>query len=177
VVDLLWKASREGALPVVTDVSSCAYTLRNLRPVLDTERRARFDSLVCMDSVEFLHDRVMPRLGGLSPLKRSVVLHPVCSLEKMGTESKWLSLARRCASEVEVPASAGCCGMAGDRGFLVPELTASATRSEAEEVKRGSYDGYYSSTRTCEMAMSEAVGRDYESIVYLVDDLLTSDVS
>jgi D-lactate dehydrogenase len=177
VVDLLWKASREGALPVVTDVSSCAYTLRNLRPVLDTERRARFDSLVCMDSVEFLHDRVMPRLGGLSPLMRSVVLHPVCSLEKMGTESKWLSLARRCASEVEVPASAGCCGMAGDRGFLVPELTSSATRSEAEEVKRGSYDGYYSSTRTCEMAMSEAVGRDYESIVYLVDDLLTSDVS
>ena len=177
VVDLLWKASREGALPVVTDVSSCAYTLRNLRPVLDKERRARFDRLSCLDSVEFLHDRVLPRVAAAKPLDRRVVLHPVCSLEKMGTESKWLSLARRCASEVVVPASAGCCGMAGDRGFLVPELTSSATRSEAEEVKRGSYDGYYSSTRTCEMAMSEAVGRDYESIVYLVDDLLSSDVS
>jgi D-lactate dehydrogenase len=67
--------------------------------------------------------------------------------------------------------------MAGDRGFLVPELTSSATRIEAAEVSKEHYDGYYSSTRTCEMAMSEAVGRDYESILYLVDDLLSSDVS
>jgi D-lactate dehydrogenase len=177
VVDVLWRASREGALPVVTDVSSCAYTLGRLRPVLDDERKGRFDRLTCLDSVEFLHDRVMPRVGVSSPLDRRVVLHPVCSLEKMGTESKWLSLARRCAREVVVPASAGCCGMAGDRGFLVPELTSSATRIEAAEVSKEHYDGYYSSTRTCEMAMSEAVGRDYESILYLVDDLLSSDVS
>ena len=67
--------------------------------------------------------------------------------------------------------------MAGDRGFLVPELTSSATCYEAVEVKSRPYEGYYSSTRTCEMAMSEAVGRDYESILYLVDDFLSSDVS
>lgn len=174
VVDLLWSASREGALPVVTDVSSCAYTLRNLRPVLDGERRARFDRLTCLDSVEFLHDRVLPRIDGRPPLDRRIVLHGVCSLEKMGTEGKWVALARRCAAEVTVPLSSGCCGMAGDRGFLVPELTASATRSEAAEVSERRYDGYYSSTRTCEMAMGEAVGRDYESILYLVDDLLST---
>ena len=40
------------------------------------------------------------------------------------------------ASErVIVPLDAGCCAFAGDRGFLVPELTASATRLEAAEVK------------------------------------------
>ena len=177
VVDSLWRASREGSLPVVTDVSSCAYTLGKLRPVLDAERRVRYDSLTILDSVEFLHDRVMPRVGSAAALERRVVLHPVCSLEKMGTESKWLALARRCAREVEVPASAGCCGMAGDRGFLVPQLTASATRSEAAEVTAGTFDGHFSSTRTCEMAMTEATGRNYESILYLVDDLLSSDVS
>jgi D-lactate dehydrogenase len=62
--------------------------------------------------------------------------------------------------------------MAGDRGFLVPELTASATKPEADEVRARQFDGYYSSTKTCEMAMSEAVGKNYESILYLVDDVL-----
>ncbi len=32
--------------------------------------------------------------------------------------------------------------------------------------------GYYSSTKTCEIAMSEAVKENYESILYLVDELL-----
>ena len=60
--------------------------------------------------------------------------------------------------------------MAGDRGFLFPELTASATNAEATEVKQQKYDGYYSSTKTCEIAMSEAVKENYESILYLVDE-------
>jgi D-lactate dehydrogenase len=31
---------------------------------------------------------------------------------------------------------------------------------------------YYSSAKTCEMAMSEAVKKNYESILYLVDESL-----
>jgi D-lactate dehydrogenase len=62
--------------------------------------------------------------------------------------------------------------MAGDRGFLFPELTASATRAEAEELRGRSFDGYFSTTKTCEMAMSDALKRDYESILYLVDDVM-----
>jgi D-lactate dehydrogenase len=72
---------------------------------------------------------------------------------------------------VTVPKYAGCCGMAGDRGFLFPELTASATAPEAMEVRQEKHhDGYYSSTKTCEMALSEAVKKNYESILYLVDE-------
>jgi len=60
--------------------------------------------------------------------------------------------------------------MAGDRGFLFPELTKSATNAEASEVQCKTYNGYYSSSKPCEMAMSEAVGKNYESILYLVDE-------
>jgi D-lactate dehydrogenase len=63
--------------------------------------------------------------------------------------------------------------MAGDRGFYFPELTESATKPEADEVKQKDYDGYYSSSTTCEMALSEAVGKEYESILKLLDE--TSD--
>ena len=63
----------------------------------------------------------------------------------------------------------GCCAFAGDRGLLYPELTASATKKETAEVNARDYDGYYSSNITCEIGMSEATGKDYVSIVYLVE--------
>jgi D-lactate dehydrogenase len=102
--------------------------------------------------------------------KERIALHPVCSLEKMKTQGKFIQIAQRFAEAVDVPENAGCCGMAGDRGFLFPELTMSATANEADEVRGKSYSGYYSSTRTCEMAMSEAVKANYVSILYLVDE-------
>jgi D-lactate dehydrogenase len=169
IVDRLWNASHSGKIPVVTDVSSCAYTLHHIRSVLSAAHQAKFDRIQIMDSVEFLHDMVLPLAKNVKR-KDSIVLHPVCSLQKMGTWSKFVSVARFFADKVTVPANAGCCGMAGDRGFIVPSLTASATEKEAAEVREVGYDGYYSSTKTCEMAMSDAVGMNYESILYLVDE-------
>jgi D-lactate dehydrogenase len=143
--------------------------LQQLRPLLDEARREKFDSLKILDSLDYLHDMVLPWVGAVHASKR-IVLHPVCSLEKMKTGDKLLAVARHFAREVTIPLQAGCCGMAGDRGFLFPEFTTSATSAEAAEVSAPSYDGYYSTTRTCEMAMSEAVTKNYESILYLVDE-------
>jgi len=171
IVDALWQSSKQGVLAIVIDVSSCAYTLQEMRPVLDEERRIKYDALTIMDSVDFLHDRVMPVTAAKHKNAR-VVLHPVCSLKKMKTENKFLAVAKHFAKEVTVPAYAGCCGMAGDRGFLFPELTASATRPEAMELQQNKFDGYYSSTKTCEIAMSEATNENYRSILYLVDNSL-----
>jgi D-lactate dehydrogenase len=171
IVQRLWNSSKEGLLPIVIDVSSCAYTLHNIRPVLNDENKHKFDRLTIMDSVDFLHDMVMPMVT-VKQKKSNIVLHPVCSLEKMKTQNKFVSVAQYFADEVTVPKYAGCCGMAGDRGFLFPELTAAATHPEALEVSEKKYNGYYSSTKTCEIAMSEAVKENYESILYLVDEAL-----
>ncbi len=169
IVDRLWKSSREGSLPVVIDVSSCAYTLHNIRPMLDEENKNKFDQLNILDSIDFLHDMVMPT-AIIKQKKSNIVLHPVCSLEKMKTGNKFIRLAKHFADDVTVPKYAGCCGMAGDRGFLFPELTTAATNPEALEISEKKYTGYYSSTKTCEIAMSEAVKENYESILYLVDE-------
>ena len=53
--------------------------------------------------------------------------------------------------------------------MLFPELTASATEKEAAEINARAYAGYYSSNIPCEIGMSEATGKDYVSIVYLVE--------
>ena len=119
-----------------------------------------------MDGVEFLHDHALPNLE-LHPVDEDVILHPNCSLRKLGLDGKMLSIAKQCARSASVPLNLGCCAFAGDRGLLYPELTASATEKETAEVNARDYDGYYSSNITCEIGMSEATGKDYVSIVYL----------
>jgi D-lactate dehydrogenase len=168
-VKKLWRWTSGGKFPVVLDVSSCTHTLQHCRTVLTDENKVYFDQLNIIDSIDYLYDHVLPKLRDVRK-KESIVLHPVCTLKKMGLEAKLFQLASFFADRVDVPLMTGCCGMAGDRGFLFPELTASATAPEAGEVKRKNYSGYYSTAKTCEMAMSDAVGKNYESILYLVDE-------
>jgi D-lactate dehydrogenase len=169
IIEKLWLDSNQGGTKIVIDVSSCAYSLKNLRPVLSADNQLKYDKLAIYDSVDYLHDMVMPLLNTTTK-KGNIVVHPVCSLQKMHTQDKFVNIARQFAENVTVPLHAGCCGMAGDRGFLFPELTESATMPEALEVNQHQYEGYYSSTKTCEMAMSQAVNENYESILYLVDE-------
>nr|WP_068890929.1 FAD-binding and (Fe-S)-binding domain-containing protein [Pedobacter panaciterrae] len=167
----LWKWTSGGKFPIVLDVSSCTHTLQHSRAVLTDENKAYFDQLSIIDSIDYLFDYVVPKLKSIHK-KNNIVLHPVCTLKKMGLEDKLLRLAGHFADKVDVPLTAGCCGMAGDRGFLFPELTKSATAFEAAEVRSTVYSGYYSSAKTCEMAMSDAVGENYESILYLADECI-----
>jgi len=169
IIEKLWVDSKQGATKIVIDVSSCAYSLKHLRPVLKVDNQLKYDQLSIYDSVDYIHDMLMPLLN-IDHKKNNIVLHPVCSLQKMNTQDKFVNIASKFADNVTVPLHAGCCGMAGDRGFLFPELTASATMPEALEVNQHQYEGYYSSTKTCEMAMSQAVNENYESILYLVDE-------
>jgi D-lactate dehydrogenase len=169
IIDQLWQSSQKGAIPVVVDVTSCAFTLQKIRPALTAENAEKFDRLLLLDSVDFLHDMILPT-ATINVKRSNIVLHPVCSLQKMKTEEKFFTVAKAFAGQVTIPRQAGCCGMAGDRGFLFPELTRSASLPEASEVMQNEFDGYYSSTRTCEIAMTDAVRKNYESVLYLVDE-------
>lgn len=169
-LEKLFEASEEGRLPIVMDVTSCTQTLRSCRPYLTDQNKARFDKLTLLDAIDFAADHLLPRLT-ISKPKGRIVFHPVCSVQKMGLLPKLQQIGKACAREADVPTFAGCCGMAGDRGFFIPELTRSATKVEATEVGQKEYDGYYSTSKTCEMALSEAVGKNYESILTLLDEV------
>lgn len=171
VVSALWSVTENGKWPVVLDVSSCTHTLKQVEPVLDAENKQKFRQLTIWDAVEFLYHQVIPTAVPATR-KKDIVLHPVCSLTKMNISYMLRSVAAHFADQVTVPASAGCCGMAGDRGFIVPGLTASATQTEAVEVCSANYDGHYSTTKTCEIALSQSTNRNYESILYLADECL-----
>jgi D-lactate dehydrogenase len=150
-------ASEGGRLPIVFDTSPCAYRMK----------QALQDRLPVFDLTEFLHDHVLPRLT-ITRTDAPVAVHPVCSVRKMGLESKLKAVADACAEQVAVPPDVTCCGWAGDRGFTVPELNTHALRSLRSALPPGCASGY-STSRTCEIGLAEHSGIPYRSIIYLVD--------
>jgi D-lactate dehydrogenase len=168
-IESLWRWSDGGRLPVVVDTSPCTYGLRTCRDALTVENQKRFDGVTVVDSVEFAARTLLPALR-IRRRRGRVVLHPVCSIVKMNLSADLETIARACAADVVVPLEAGCCGFAGDRGWLVPELTASATRREADEVSGLTpIEGYYSSSRTCEIGLTRSTGHTYRSHLYLLE--------
>jgi D-lactate dehydrogenase len=164
----LWEWSEGGKRPIVIDTTSCTHTLRACSNDVSPEDKECWMKLTLIDSIDFLHDYLLPKLE-IRPIDEEVVLHPNCSARKLELDAKMLAIARQCARSAIIPLNLACCGFAGDRGLLFPELTASATQKESAEVNQREYGGYYSSNIPCEIGMAEATGQDYTSIVYLVE--------
>jgi D-lactate dehydrogenase len=167
-IERFWEWSEQGRLPVVVDTSPCTYGLVSCRASLTPENQKKFDGLKICDGVAFVHDVLLPRLV-IRRKAKSVALHPVCSVVKMNLTPRLEGIARACSESVVVPMNAGCCGFAGDRGFLFPELTESATQREAAELQTAEHEGYFSSSRTCEIGMTRATRHLYRSFFFLVE--------
>lgn len=154
--EALLKASRNGELPIVCDMSPC---LLHMRETLDKRLRL-------YDQVEFIHDFLLDRLQfTLQPI--SIAIHTTCSSTKMHLEEKLRAVASRCAEKVIIPENINCCGWAGDRGFFYPELNNSALAPLRQGI-RDATEGY-SNSRTCEIGLSINSGISYKSMIYLVD--------
>ena len=135
---------------VVIDGSSCHQTLLEQDPTRVIE----------------LSQFVSQHLIGI-PVKARIpriVLHPTCSGEKTGSNRAMAEIAETICDEVIVPADWRCCGFAGDRGMLIPELTANATSLEAREIT--TLDAVFvSNNQPCQIGMSGATDRNYRSIL------------
>lgn len=166
VLPALWTTSRGGAVPVVSDASSCTEGLR----VMVASGPERYRGLRVLDAVAFTAERILPALTVPARLTR-LVLHPTCSATQLGLLNSLRRLAAAVADDVVVPDSWSCCGFAGDRGMLHPELTAAATAGQAWELAGVDADAHASCNRTCEIGMSRATGRDYEHVLEVLERL------
>lgn len=169
LLERAWRWSDSGRLPIVVDASPCASSLATSWDALTDENRNRWERIRFHDSIAWAHDTLLPKLELRRRIPR-VAVHPACSVVKSGLVPQLLAVLHLAADEVVVPVEAGCCGFAGDRGFTHPELTASATRREAAELRtHAPCDLYVSSSRTCEIGMSRATGMRFESFWSLLD--------
>jgi len=155
--DELRIASKNGEYPILCDMSPCSKTIASNFP----------KDLRVHDTVEFILEFLVDKLE-FKQTAEPIVIHTTCSTRKTGLSEKFEKIARLCSENVIVPTDVGCCGFAGDRGFTFPELNSSALRdlkkSIPEDVKYA-----FSTSKTCEIGLSEHSGIDYRSIFYLVD--------
>ncbi|RMF14541.1 MAG: (Fe-S)-binding protein, partial [Gammaproteobacteria bacterium] len=158
VMERLKSASRNGDFTVICDTSPCSQELK----------AAQDSGLDIQDSVQFLYERVLPRLR-VTPEETPVALHLTCSTRRMGTADTFEKLVRALARHVVIPEDITCCGFAGDKGFTTPELNASALETlEAQVQSAGCVEGL-SNSRGCEIGLSNHSGLPYHHVVYLMD--------
>lgn len=159
---MLWAATDAGRLPVICDASSCTEGLEVMKSAASAD--PRFESLRFVDAVQFVAEHVLSHLQVTQPVG-SMVLHPTCSSTQLGLNAALNVLAQAAAEDVVTPLAWNCCGYAGDRGMLHPELTASATARESAEIAGREFDAYASLNRTCELGMTQATGQPYLHIL------------
>jgi Fe-S oxidoreductase len=154
----LLKASEDGKYPVLYDMSPCFY-----------HSKEEFSkTLKIVDPIEFMLDYVMPQLT-VKNKKDTVAVYPVCSVKKIGKTDQLLVLSQLCADRVTLIDS-NCCGFAGDRGFLIPELNEHGLRELKSQIPDNCKEGY-STSRTCEIGFEKMSGIDFKSIFYLVEEV------
>ncbi len=170
-VERIWRWTGGGVLPLVIDASSCGHGLSDPgEGVLTEENQTRHDEIRVIDSVAWAEEFLLPNLEIIRKAE-SVTVHPTCSGRHLGLDRALTRIAEAMADRVEVPPTATCCGFAGDRGMLHPELTASATATEAAEVKANPTTHHVSSNRTCEVGLERATGEPYGSFIYLLEEV------
>ncbi|MEO8358493.1 MAG: FAD-binding and (Fe-S)-binding domain-containing protein [Vicinamibacteria bacterium] len=154
-------ATRGGELVVVTDASPCALQFAGYGQT----------GIRVLDFVQYWRREVMSRPDAPKGiLKGRAILHPTCSLLKIGAVEDLKAVAAAHSEDPVIPLRAACCGFAGNQGFVQPEITEGATRAEAEDV-RGLMTGSetaYSTCRTCEIGMTRATKLSYASAAHLV---------
>ncbi|HSC54751.1 MAG TPA: (Fe-S)-binding protein [Phnomibacter sp.] len=154
----LLKASENGKYPIVYDMSPCFY-----------HSKEEFSpSLKIVDPIEFMLYYVVPKLT-IKKKKSAVSVFTVCSVKKIGKMDQLVALSKLCAEEVTVIDS-NCCGFAGDRGFLVPELNEYGLRELAAQIPATCNEGY-STSRTCEIGLEKMSGINFRSVFYLIDEV------
>ncbi|MBP5986868.1 MAG: FAD-binding oxidoreductase [Azonexus sp.] len=153
----LLKASNNGQYPVIMDASTCTARMQ----------KHLADRLKLYDFHEFAHDALLPRLV-ITKQPGPVALHINCSVRKTGSDAKLKKLLTACTEQIVEPAGVTCCGFAGDRGFVVPELNQHALRKIHDELPANCTCGV-STNRTCEIGLTAETGITYQSIAYLLD--------
>ena len=152
----LLNASEFGEYPILCDTSPCTKKmLESFSHKLDVYEPIEFALKFLTKDLEF------------TAIEEPITIHTTCSSRKMGLEDKFKTLAQLCSTNVIIPADVKCCGFAGDRGFNFPELNKSALRALKEQTTGAKMA--FSTSKTCEIGLSEESGLDYNSIFYLIN--------
>lgn len=170
LINKCWNWSEAGRLAIISDNSPCSYSLKTCSKFLEKTEKEKWEKMKFLDIVEYLDKYIIPNLD-VKLKNKKILIHPVCSIEKMGLTENLITILKKVASEVEVPKNISCCGFAGDRGFSHPELTNSALEAEEKDINSTCYDEYLSTSFTCEQGLKRKTKRNFTSIIKVFLDI------
>ena len=154
--EVLKLSSNNGKYPILCDMSPCSKTMQQ-----------NFTTIKVEDSIEFIENHLLQRLE-FTPIDEPIVIHTTCSTRKTGLAESFEKIAKMCSKDVIIPQDVACCGFAGDRGFTFPELNKSALRHLKASIP-SNVKYAFSTSKTCEIGLSQESGLDYKSLFYLIE--------
>ena len=193
----LKEASQNGRVPIVCDHSACSLEMLKKIKEFEAQESANCDYLVPLrfyDLPAFVSEYLLPHLQ-IVPLSQAtkqnppkVALYAPCGTRNLSVKSqKWeesiFSIAKACGADIIQDSQVKCCGFAGNKGFITPELNESALKyfgtnflkssnqsplSHSENIFDEAKMGF-SSSSTCEIGLAQKSGFEWRHIIYLAD--------
>ena len=140
--------------PIIIDNSSCFNYLKQ-----DATVQNHFTDVT---SFIFRH---LDKLN-LLPEYQNLAVHIDCSSIKLGQERQILDILSHCATTITIPQGVTCCGFAGSKGFIHPELNRSALSGLAEQIS--ACDIGVTCNRNCQIGLSFHGQKPYLSLAEVV---------
>lgn len=97
---------------------------------------------------------------------KRIALHIDCSTAKHSFNPEYLKLLDLCSEHVVIPEGIKCCGFAGDKGFIVPELNASSLSQLSTQVAECEIGVTFN--RSCQIGLTHHGKIQYISFVELM---------
>ena len=138
---------------VIVDTSPCS------RRIKEHSSTAKL-----FDMTDFVIQKVLPNVS-ISPVNEPLMIHPTCSNHHMGNAEALITLAAACTTQDVEQTDVACCGFAGDKGFMQPEINEHSLRHLKAKVTTDCSSGY-STSRTCEIGLSQHAGISFP--IYLL---------
>ena len=193
----LREASQNGRVPIVCDHSACSLELLKKIKEFEAQESANSDYLAPLrfyDLPAFVSECLLPHLE-IVPLSQAisqnppkVALYAPCGTRNLSVKSqKWeesiFSIAKACGADIIQDSQVKCCGFAGNKGFITPELNESALKYFGTNFLKSSnqsplsHSDYifdeakmgFSSSSTCEIGLAQKSGFEWRHIIYLAD--------
>lgn len=165
---------KDGEVAIVCDHSACSYE------IMQYVRTIAVDSkLKIYDMPQYIESVLLERLN-ITPKDEDIAFYAMCATKKGKWNGVLENIAKACVSgEVITHSKTQCCGFAGNKGFMCPELNESALRElqifyadkhkstlQSKGIKRG-----FASSSTCEIGLNDKTDIVWQNLLYLVDEV------
>lgn len=164
--------SKNGEFPIVCDHSACSGEL------LDKLKNLQgFEKLRIYDMSVFAKEYLLSNLD-INPLDDNIGIYAVCATKKGGWADTLVELAKICTKgKVYTHYQTYCCAFAGNKGFTNPKFNQNALEGLKSYFKELEVTRMYASSSTCELGLKDATHKNWEHIIYLLDEVSSQKAS